>query len=228
MSPTGIVALLRRNLAATVAVCAFAAVLSYGLLHANPGYADTATVALTGPGRSYQEPNSLLATSQVMANYMMGTAAQAQIRQEGGTTSYDVALVNLYNEEYPDYGVPYVTVTTTSLDPGVAERTFTVVMNALTDDLARIQQQQGVPSRYRIGAMYIVPPSGPIIQTGSSKRSLIGLAVLTLIAVYFVATVLDRRSVRLPRRLAFAWNTARRPHWADPGPGSSRSAERTD
>lgn len=109
MSLPQIVALLRRNLAVVVAVCAFAAVLSYGLLHANPGYADTATVEFTGPGGN---SDSFLATSQVMAEYMMGAAAQAQVRQAGGTTSYDVALVNLYNVEYPDYGVPYATVTT--------------------------------------------------------------------------------------------------------------------
>jgi hypothetical protein len=228
MSTSGIVASLRRNLAAVVAVCAFGAVLSYGLLHANPGYADTATVAFTLPGRTYQYPDGLLGTSQVMANYMMGTAAQAQIRQAGGTTSYNVASVNLYNMEYPDYGVPYVTVTATSLDPQAAERTFTAVMSVLTDNLARIQQEQGVQPRSQIGAVYIAAPTGPVIQTGSRKRSLIGLAVLTLIAAYFAAAVLDRRSGRLPRRLGFARNTARRHQWADLRPRSSPSVERLE
>jgi hypothetical protein len=227
MSPLEIVALLRRNLVAVIAVCAFGAVLSYVLLHADPGYVDTATVAFYGPGGTNQNADGLLATSQVTADYVMDAAAQAQIRQAGGTTSYDVAPVNLYNIEYPNYGVPYVTVTTTSLDPVAAMHTFTAVMKVLDDDLARIQQEQGVQPTYRITAAYIATPTGPISQKGSHIRSLVGLAVLTLIAAYFVAAVLDRRSTRSPRRLGIAWNAARRPHWADLRAGSS-PAERTD
>lgn len=228
MSPPEILALLRRHRFAVVATCVLAAIFSFALLHANPGYVDSATVAFTGPSGSYKDPNGLLATSQVMSSYMMGPAAQAQIRQAGGTTSYNVALVNLYNIEYPDYGVPYATVTTTSPDPAAAARTFTAVMTVLSNHLASMQQEQGAPPVTHVQAVYISAPTGPLIQTGSHKRSLIGLAVLTIIAVYFVAAVLDRRTGRWPTRQGLSWNAARRPHWTDFRPRSSPSAERAD
>ena len=201
MSPLEIAALIRRHLVAVLVVCVLAAGLSYRLLHANPGYIDTATVAFTEPGGVFANSVSLLVTDQVMATYMMSEDADLQIHRAGGTARYDVALVNLNDEFFPNYSVPYVTVTTASPDPVAAEHTFTAVMHVLTDNLASRQEQLGVRPANQIRAVNIAAPTGPIDQSGSRKRSLIGLGVLTLIAVYLMAAVLDRRPVRLPRRL---------------------------
>jgi hypothetical protein len=210
MSPPEIVALMRRHLVAVLVVCALSAGLGYRLLHANPGYTDTATVAFTLPGGQFGAGVSLLVTDQVMANYMMGADAQRHIRAAGGTASYDVALVNLNDEFFPDYGVPYVTVTTASPDPVAAQKTFTAVMSVITANLASRQAQLGVVPGNWIQALTISAATGPIQQGGSHKRSVIALGVLTLIAAYLVAVLLDRRQIQLPRRSRFRPEAGRR------------------
>jgi len=40
--------------------------------------------------------------------------------------------------------------------------------------------------------------SGPLVQQGSSKRALIGLFILTIVAVFAAASFLDRHPVGLP------------------------------
>jgi hypothetical protein len=40
--------------------------------------------------------------------------------------------------------------------------------------------------------------SGPLAQQGSSKRALIGLFILTIVAMFAAASFLDRHPVRLP------------------------------
>jgi hypothetical protein len=177
-----------------------AAALAYHLEHADPGYAEVATVAFTAPrgqAQIFNYAGSLVVVDELAAHSVMSAPSQQQVRNLGGTASYDVALVNLSNEDFPNYSNPYVTVTTTSPDPVAAQDTFTAVMTVLRQDLATMQARQGAKPGSWIQARTISGPSGPVAQTGSRKRSLAGLAVLALIAAYMTAAFLDRRSFRL-------------------------------
>ncbi len=205
MSPREIAALFRRHLAALGCVLVLAAGLGYHFEHAKPVYADTGTVTFTAPARSadlFAFGQSLLVIDEVMAKYMMSLDAQRQVRAAGGVEAYDVELVNLNNEEYPNYSDPYATLATTSPDPVAAQSTFAAVTQVLVNDLAARQAAEGVRPSYRIQALTIAA-AGPIAQTGSRKRSLAGLALLTVIAAYLVSAILDRHPIRLrglPRR----------------------------
>jgi hypothetical protein len=199
VSPPDIVALLRRHLIAVLVVCAVVGGYGYHVIHKNPGYVDAATVGFVGPragGSVFSNYRGLLSTEEATAWFMMGPQGEQEVRAAGGTTDYNVALSNSFNEEYPDYSTPYVDVTTTSLDPTAAANTFTAVMKVLTTSLAAQQRREGARSQSEITTVMAAAPTGPRSQGGSHKRSLAALAVLMIIAVFLTASLLDRRRPR--------------------------------
>jgi hypothetical protein len=193
--------LLRRHLAAVAVVLVLAAGLAFRLKSANQGYEDSATVSVYAPravGDPFSDAQSLLAMNELMAYTVMGAQGQQQVRGAGGTGSYDVSMVNLNNEDFPDYADPYVTVTATSPSAAEAQGTFSAVLKVLSADLQAIQARQGARPDYRIQLAPIAAPTGPVPQQGSSVRVLAGLAGLTLIAILMTAGLLDRFPLRPP------------------------------
>jgi hypothetical protein len=205
VSPQEIAALLRRHVVAVLVVAAIAAGVAYSIKRAPLTYQESATVYFTGP-TSAANPNpyvtfsdALVEAAGTVAIIAMSPQGQQQVRAAGGTTAYDVALVNSYNLEFPLYGTPAVTVTSTSQDPTAVHQTFTSVTKVLERDLAERQAQVGVAPAHRIG-IHIVNDTGPVALVGSSKRVFAGLLVLTIIAALFVASFLDRHRLRLGLR----------------------------
>jgi hypothetical protein len=153
-----------------------------------PLYMESATVELSlpqahnAPDAYYMFAPSLIASGEVMVQILMSPSAQSQIGAAGRGVRVSLALVNLYNEEYPNYGVPLATLTAASPVAADAHRAFVVAERVLGVVLAARQEQAGVPPHDRISAQ-VLGDSGPIIQTGSRARVFGGLAVLTAIAV---------------------------------------------
>jgi hypothetical protein len=206
MTAQEIFALMRRHLVALMIVVVIAAGVAYKLKHTPIMYQESGTVALTA-GRSAANPNPYVSLNQsmidaagVMVLLVMSPQGQEQVEAAGGSASFDVALVNSYSMQFPDYSAPYITVSVTSFDPAEVHRTFTVVGGFLDHELAVRQAQFHVS-----GAALIVPhmiaDTGPLAQPGSSKRWLLGIFILTLVAAFSATIFLDRHPVRL-RRLA--------------------------
>jgi hypothetical protein len=196
VSPPDILAMLRRHVIAVAVVCLAVLGFGYHLAHMNPGYTDAGTIGFIAPndpltGFAYAQGTQVIKV--VTADYMTGTAANQQIRAAGGTAPYNVELLNGYNEEFPDYSQPYVTVTTSSPDPTSAQNTYNAVVSVLLRNLA--ERQQGVPPKAQITALP-VNSTGPTLQTGSNKRVYAAIAVLTIVAAFMTASLLDRRRPR--------------------------------
>jgi len=178
----------RLRLALVVTALVLAAGAGYDIEISPPTYLESATVELylpkaqSAPNAYYIYAPSLITSSEVTVQILMSPAAQRQISAAGRGASVSLALVNLYNEEYPDYGFPLATMTAASPVAANAHRAFVVAARMLGLVLAVRQEQAGVPPRDRISA-HILGDSGPIIQTGSHARVFGGLAVLTAIAV---------------------------------------------
>jgi hypothetical protein len=175
----------------------FVAVGGYGyhLVHKNPGYLNTVTVGFVGPRASstvFSNYRGLLVTEEVSAWYMATPEAQQQVRAAGGTAQYNVALSNSFNEERPDYGTPYVIITTSSLDPSATVMTYNAVMKVLANHLHNEQVSQGAPQQTTVTLLLASPPTGPIEQGGSHKRSLAGVVLLALLLALFTASMLER------------------------------------
>jgi hypothetical protein len=207
VSPQQLVALLRRHMLAVLVAITLAAGLYYHIEHADPGYADSAMVAFTGPGRGLGTYNEgLLTIDAVVTDRVMSPAGQQQVRAAGGTAYYNVALVNLNDEDFPNYSVPYVTVVTKSPDPIEAQNTFSAVMRVMQNNLVSLQEQQGANPKFWMGMRTIAAPTGPIAQTGSPKRTFVALAALAIIAAFMVAAFFDRHPLRLRNLL---WRQSR-------------------
>jgi hypothetical protein len=190
--------------------------LAYHIHRAKPSYMVTSTVSFIAPSlkNSVNYYDGLLATTEIMTYSMMSQKTQELVRAAGGTADYNVALVNLNNEDFPNYSNPYVTVTTTAPDPVAAQNTFSIVMRTLQRSLATQQVSQGAPAKAWITAYTIAPPDGPVAQSGYPKRTLAGLAVLAMIVTFMVLTFLDRHPyrLRLPRGITIGKQaTAPRP-----------------
>jgi hypothetical protein len=179
------------RLAAVAVVLILAAGVGYRIKETPPVYLQSATVIFSVPESQtvpdvyeYLAP-SLIATAGSMVEVMMSPEYQRRVRAAGGTADYDLALMNFYNEDYPNYSEPAATLKSDSPSPAAARRTFSVAFGLLQDLLSVRQQEAGVPPPDRILAGY-VGNTGPIIQAGSPKRVFGGLALLTVVAASVV------------------------------------------
>jgi hypothetical protein len=198
VSPQQLIALLRRHIVAVIVVVALAAGLYHHIEHADPGYTDSATVAFTGPGGDLgADGQDLLVIDALVTDMVMSSEGHQKVQSIGGTAYYDVALVNLNDEDFPDYGVPYVTVMTTSADPSDAQNTFSAVMHLMQEDLTSLQAEQRAKPKSWMGLRTIAVPTGAVAQSGSPKRAFAALAALAVMAAFMIAAFFDRHPVRL-------------------------------
>jgi hypothetical protein len=204
MSPLG-KARKRLRLALVLATLLLAAGAGHEIEVSRPVYLESATVefflpkTLNAPKDYYIFAPALITNSNVIVQILNSPSAQRRIGAAGRGTSVSLALVNLYNQEYPNYGVPFATLTAASPVAAHTRRTFASAARMLVLVLAARQEQARVPPRDRISAQ-ILGDSGPIIQTGSRARVFGGLVLLAAIAA------------------GLAWNGAGR--WArEPGRG---------
>jgi hypothetical protein len=199
MSLLDIATLMRRHVVAAALMLVIAAVVGFGLEHAKPMYTDTTTVDLKTQANPFVEATALLVTSDMMSRSMTSSQSELLVRQAGGTVGYQVDLVNLYNLQYPNYSVPYITVTVTAANPADVSKTFNAVMQVLTGELSNWQARQGISPVYQI-ALYILSSSkGVVPLSGYQKRTFGALIVLTIIAMFLVVSFLDKRRIFLDK-----------------------------
>jgi hypothetical protein len=212
MSPQHVARAIRRQGLAVAILLALALGLGYRLEHTNPGYADTGTFSFIAPKSSsnlFAYGQSLLVMDQLAATWMTSDRAHHAVSRAGGAADYDVELVNLNTEDFPNYSDPYLTVTVTAPQAGPAQRTFAAVVSVLHQYVNGIQQRQGASLRDQIQMRQIATSvrPGPVEQDGSKIRVLGGFALLVSVVIVLVATSLDQdpsflRFVRRPRRAA--------------------------
>lgn len=195
-----ITALMRRRLPAVIVVLIIAGAAGYGITSSPPMYSESGTVVFTAResllGAFYPYSGlgtPLTATEAMLAADLMSPPGEGRVRAAGGSAHFEVVPFNTSDLEYPDYAEPFATVTTTSPNRADTRRTFGVVLRLLGHRLAAMQA--GVPARNRMQT-YLAGDSGAISEPGSHARVLAGLTLLAVMAVFTVASFLDRR--RLP------------------------------
>jgi hypothetical protein len=205
VNPQAIVGLIRRHLIAVLVVMLTTVAVTYYLKKTEQPYQDTATIAFTSPAsKAFPNPyasfgGSLIEAAGVISVIAMNPTSQRQVRAAGGTADYSVSLVNTYNLEYPAYSLPDLAVSTSSVNPADASRTFTVVTRMVEKTLWDRQQADHVPMQNRIGVQ-VLGESGPLPTKGSMKRVYGGVLVLAIVAALGIASFLDKHPVRLRRR----------------------------
>jgi len=196
--------MLRRHFVAVLVILVVAAGVEYSFKHTAQVYAETGTLVFIPP-TSGAHPNayaavggSLLEAAGYLAAKAMSPQEQQLVQAQGGTTQYDVELLNSYNLQYPNFSNAYLVVTTTSPDPVAAHRTYSAVTKLLYKQFREQQAVSDVTLNNRV-LIVMAGDTGPLAQQGSSKRALIGLAILTIVAVFAAAAFLDKHPIRLRR-----------------------------
>lgn len=205
--------LLMRHKLAVILVLVVAVGVLVDFKKTAPVYQETATVVFTSPVSNIN-PNpynsfggSLVTAGDVILRILRSPASHQQVLAAGGSAAYNVQLVNLYNMEYPDYGVPYAIMTASSPSPAEAHQTFGIVTRQLFSVLKSRQVAAGVRPVNRI-SIKLVGVSGPLPLQGSSKRSDAGLFLLTIIVLFSVVNALDRRRQRRRAKTSVRFRTA--------------------
>ena len=176
-----------------------AAGVGYEFKSTPPTYLDSAAVIFnlpqsqTAPNAYFSHAASLITSGNAMTKILASPQTQRAIREAGGTADVSLALNNLYNQQYPDYGEPLATLTAAAPSAAGAHRAFVVSARLIGHLLAARQAQAGVPGRDRIFAQ-IVGDTGPIAQAGSPRRAFAGLALLAVIAAAVARGLIDRVS----------------------------------
>ena len=188
----------RLSLAAVAIVLILTAGAGYEIRSTRPSYLESALVVFSLP-KSQSAPyaytmlaSSLITSGEVVTQVLMGPQAQRQIREAGGAAEVSLKLVNLYSEQYPDYGQPLADLTAMSPSAAKAHLSFEIAVRLVRRLLAARQAHEGARPRNRISAQ-IIGDTGPVVQEGSSKRVYAGLAALALIAVSVVRGFLCQR-----------------------------------
>lgn len=193
MSLTDLAALIRRHVIATVLVLVISAIAGFGLHHTKPLYGDTVDLDLQTPKSQTSWSSSLVITADLVSRSMMSPQEAQLVRQAGGSSSYQVTLVNLYNMELPDYSVPYISITATGGSRVAAQDTFGAVTRVLAQELKNWQTGKGIPPSGQINVYTMAATGGAIPLSGSPTRTFAALLVLTIIALFMVLSFLDRK-----------------------------------
>lgn len=204
----------KRRLIAVTAALVLAGGVGYYLKSTPPMYLENATVVFTAPKGIAYPPNpyssfnaALITTGDVIVTTLSSPEYQSRVRAAGGTANYTVALVNLYNLQFPDYGEPFATLTATSQSPTAVKNTFTIISRLLTQLLATRQVQASVPRRYLISTVQ-VGDTGTIVQPGSRKRAYAGVILLALVVGFMISSFLDRHWPRLAALVPSRWRSS--------------------
>ena len=227
MSTFEIAALLRRHLVAVLAVLVLALWVVHDFKATPMVYNDSATMVFKPPvSARYPNPyesggRSIITAAGVIATYVNGSEGQKLVAAAGGTLPYTTELINTYNQDYPDYSAPEVDVEVNGTDIGAVMRTYAAVIQVLKAQTVARQVAAKTPKVDRIAVQVIGDP-GPLAQPGSSKRSLGGLMLLTLVGIFAIAIFFDRHPIRL-RGIGRTRRGAGRPTYPAAGRGASRA-----
>lgn len=196
------------RLAAVVAVLFLAAGIRYDIASSSPVYAESASVIFSLPKSNNGAKayiifvSSLISSGEAMSQILMSPQSHRQISEAGGQAYVSLALVNLYDEEYPNYGLPLATLTTSSTVAANVHETFMIAARELGRLLAGWQARMGVQPRNRISAE-VIGDTGPVVQSGSSRRVSAGIVVLALVGISALWRFIDRRRARHRLRRRF-------------------------
>jgi len=224
-------ALLRRHLVAVLAVLLLALWTVHYFKATPVVWNESATVVFKPPiSQRYPNPyesggGSIITAAGVIASYVNGSEGQKLVAAAGGTLPYTTELINGYNQDYPNYSAPEVDVEVNGTDINAVTRTYTAVIQVLKAQTIARQKAAKAPKVDRI-ALQVIGGSGPLDQPGSSKRSLGGLMLLTLVGIFAVAIFFDRHPIRLGE-LTRSRRGAGRPTFPATGRGASRTVSRT-
>jgi hypothetical protein len=133
---------------------------------------------------------------EVLSSTMSSESAQRALLKAGADPRYEVVPTSSFG-----YSSPIVKVTAQGPTPEVAVASAKLVGKALTAELTRMQQAEGVDPDYRIKAQQVEFPDRAQLKASGQLRMLVGVLVLGAVLLFVVVSVADAlTSLRAERR----------------------------
>jgi hypothetical protein len=133
---------------------------------------------------------------EVLSSAMSSESAQRELLKAGADPRYKVAPTSSFG-----YSSPIVKVTAQGSTPQVAVASAKLVGKALTAELTRMQESEGVDPDYRINAQQVESPDSAQLKASGQLRMLVGVLVLGAVLLFVVVSVADAlTSLRAERR----------------------------
>jgi capsular polysaccharide biosynthesis protein len=123
---------------------------------------------------------------EVLASSMANESAKRALLNAGADPRYKVEPASEFG-----FSSPIVKITTQGASPEVAVRSAKLVGNAVTSELQKMQQAEGVDSQYRIKANKVDTPDGAQLRASGQLRSLVGVLGLGAVLLFLVVSVGD-------------------------------------
>jgi hypothetical protein len=133
---------------------------------------------------------------EVLSSTMSSESAQRGLLKAGADPRYEVAPTSSFG-----YSSPIVKVTAQGPTPEVAVASAKLVGKALTAELTRMQQAEGVDPGYWIKAQQVEFPARAQLKASGQLRMLVGVLVLGAVLLFVVVSVANAlTSLRAERR----------------------------
>ena len=123
---------------------------------------------------------------EVMASSMTSPSAKRALTKAGADPRYTVAPDSEFG-----YSSPVVRITAQGGSPQVATRSARLVTEAVTRQLARMQESEGVDAKYRIRAHQLDAPDRAELQASGQLRMLVGVLALGVVLLFVVVSAAD-------------------------------------
>jgi hypothetical protein len=123
---------------------------------------------------------------EVLASSMANESAKRALLNAGADPRYKVEPASEFG-----FSSPIVKITAQGASPEVAVRSAKLVGNAVTGELQKMQQAEGVDSQYRIRANKVDTPDGAQLRASGQLRSLVGVLGLGTVLLFLVVSVGD-------------------------------------
>jgi hypothetical protein len=123
---------------------------------------------------------------EVLASSMANESTKGALLNAGADPRYKVEPASEFG-----FSSPIVKITAQGASPEAAVRSAKLVGNAVTSDLQKMQQAEGVDSQYRIKANKVDTPDGAQLRASGQLRSLVGVVGLGAVLLFLVVSVGD-------------------------------------
>src|ERR671924_299599 len=123
---------------------------------------------------------------EVLASSMANESTKRALLNAGADPRYKVERASQFG-----YSSPILKITAQGSGPVVAVKSAKLVGNAVTRQLAQMQQAEGVDPTYRIKAHKVETPAGAQLRASGQLRSLVGILGLGAVLLFLVVSVGD-------------------------------------
>lgn len=154
-------------------------------------------------------------TGATIANRLNAPDSQKMLQAKGVTGKYKFEPRNTGTRQEPRYVIGSMSISNTGTDEAGTLRSLEILSTTYEAELKRIQDEWKVRKDLRITVYTLVPPTSQLL-THSPIRSLIGVALLGMVATSAVALWTDAALLaRRRRRANVAVSTEDSPDWTD-------------